>query len=133
MQSPAAPQKTGSVSGSTQRPPQSTCEPGQLVAHAPATQTSPDAHVSPAPVPEQSPIAPQNARSVVGSTHRPPHASWPVGQLVAHAPATQTSPDSQTTPVFTSRQSALAPQNSRSASGSTQRSTHTIWPLGQLV
>ena len=70
--------------------------------------------------------------SVAGSTHRPPHATWPAGQLVAHTPLTQTSPLAQATPGL-AVQSPPAPQCTGSLPGSTQRPPHTTCPVGQLV
>jgi len=89
-QSPDAPQKIGSVLGSTQRPPQSTCPLGQRVSQLPAAQTWPDMHVTPASGPVQVPDAPQRIGSVLGSTQRPPQFTCPAGQLVAQAPPAQT-------------------------------------------
>jgi len=75
MQVPVAPQYTGSVLGSTQRPPQSTWPAGQLVAQAPPAQTWPDMQVAPASEPVQVPVAPQYTGSVFGSTQRPPQST----------------------------------------------------------
>ena len=58
-QSIDAPQKTRSVFGSTQRPPQAICPAGQLVSQIPAAQTSPAPQVTPALAPPQSIDAPQ--------------------------------------------------------------------------
>jgi hypothetical protein len=78
VHAPDAPQCRRSLFGSTQVPLQATIPLAQLSAQEPPLQTSPEAQVVPAFVPEQSPAAPQCDRSVIGSTHAPPQRALPL-------------------------------------------------------
>ena len=94
----SAPQARGSFCGSRQVPPQSTSPGWQDKAQAPAEQTWPESQAAPALPPVQAPEAPQNARSVIGSTHLPPQSTRPAAQVTAQAPAEQTLPATQALP-----------------------------------
>jgi hypothetical protein len=118
-----APQCARSAVGSTHVPPQFTCEPGHDTEHAPALHTCPLAQLAPPlPTPEtpQPVVAPQCARSAVGSTHAPPQFTCEPGHDTEQAPELQTSPVAHVAPAFAPLQSLLAPQNFRSLAGSTQ-------------
>ena len=104
--------------------PQSAVPRAQVLPQEPALQTWPAAQVAPAAAPVQSPKAPQCARSVAGSTQRPPQISSPAWQLAAHAPAEHTWPAVQAV--------AQAPQWPGSTERSTQRASHIESPVGQV-
>jgi hypothetical protein len=110
VQSPEAPQKARSVVGSMHLLPHAIWPSGQLAAHLPSVHTCPAAQVSPVLVPEQSPEAPQWARSVAGSTHLSPHSNCPFRQLAVQTPAAHTCPEAQATPALVPAQSPVAPQ-----------------------
>jgi hypothetical protein len=74
-----APHHARSVDGSTHLPPQASWPAGHDSWQTPATQTCPPAQIVPAVAPLHPAPAPQKLRSVSGSTHLPPHASWPAG------------------------------------------------------
>jgi hypothetical protein len=95
-----APQWRGSFIGFTQEPPQSIWPVGQLTVQVPLAQELPEAHAVPAEPPSapQPAVAPQCVGLVVGSTHEPPHGSWPVGQAMPHCPLAQTCPVPQALP-----------------------------------
>jgi hypothetical protein len=95
MQLPLAPQFIRFERGSMQLPPQSTVPAGHIARHAPPEHTCAPMHVVPALAPAQSPLAPQNAGSVEGSTQRPPQKMLPAVQLVRHRPLTQLCPAMQ--------------------------------------
>jgi hypothetical protein len=107
-----APQWVRSLAGSTHLPAQFTCPPGHDTEHVPPLQTSPTAHVIPAFAPRQSALAPQNFRSVTGSTQVPPQLSCVPGQDTAHVPALQTCPLAHAAPAAPplAPQPAVAPQ-----------------------
>ncbi|WP_049949392.1 hypothetical protein [Sorangium cellulosum] len=86
-------------------------------------------HATPALAPAQSPAAPQYASSVDGSTHAPPHATSGGAHEASHAPWVQISPAPQLAPASLPVQSPLAPQWSRSVSGSTHVPPHATSPL----
>lgn len=86
---------------------------------------------TPISAPRHDASAPHQSRSRNGSMHWPSQAICPVGQLGLHAPATQTVPGPQTSPASAPEQSPVAPQNSRSRNGSTQRLSHSSCPAGQ--
>ncbi len=105
------------MAGSTHFPPHAYCPAGQFHPHAPATHTWVPGQIAP---PVQSGAAPQKARSVEGSTHRPPQASCGDWQAAADpwqtAPA-QTCPLPQTAPPV---HAAVTPQWAGSTFGSMQ-------------
>jgi hypothetical protein len=80
VHAPLAPQKLRSVVGSTQRPAQLTWVPGQDTVQRPPEHTCPAAHTVPAEASVHAPEAPQNPRSVLGSTQRPMQFTCPAGQ-----------------------------------------------------
>ncbi|HBQ12265.1 MAG TPA: hypothetical protein DEF51_14310 [Myxococcales bacterium] len=71
---PQPPQLDGSTRVSVQEPEQSVSGAPQLAVQAPIAQVSPAPQVTPTFAPLQSPLAPQNARLVSGSTQRPPQS-----------------------------------------------------------
>jgi hypothetical protein len=130
-QSADAPQCARSDWGSMHLPPHSTRPDWQLTWQVPALQTSPDAHVVPAPGPAQLPEAPQKARSVSGSTHVPSQSTRPDWQLTWQVPALQTSPAAQAWPALPPVHAPDAPQCPRSWSGSTHFPSHWTSPAWQ--
>ena len=127
---PHPPQCAGSEEVRTQLPPQSTKGAMHDVVQVPMPQISPAPQVTPAFGPAQSSDAPQKARSVSGSTQRPPQATCPEGQDSSQTPAAHTSPAAQLAPAFTPTQSPAAPQYIGSLSGLTQRPPHWTCPAG---
>src|SRR5947209_4112274 len=69
LQSAEAPQCERLDFGSVQAPPHTRRPAVHVTAHAPAEQTLPESHFTPAFPPEQSPAAPQCVGLVAGSTH----------------------------------------------------------------
>jgi len=119
LQVALAPQCARSFWGSTQVPPQFTRPAWQETWQAPPLQTCPDAHVVPADAPLQVPVAPQNPRSVCGSTHLPPQSTSPVWQESWQVPALHTWPPPHAAPEVVPLQAPLAPQKARSVCGFT--------------
>jgi hypothetical protein len=121
-----APQWIGSVVGSTQIPPQFTCEPGHDTAHVPALHTWPLEQLvpaAPAPAAPQPGVAPQWIGSVVGSTHTPLQFTCEPGHDTEHAPVLQTWPLAHVLPAAptpAAPQPDVAPQWIGSLVGSTQ-------------
>jgi hypothetical protein len=94
------PQLAGSLFGSMHDVggvPHAICGATHEARQLPDEHTSPPVHAMPGllpvPVLEQSPVAPQCAMLVLGSTHAPPHITKLAGHVAAHAPATQCVPD----------------------------------------
>jgi hypothetical protein len=130
-----APQWVRSVAGSTQVPPQLTCEPGHDTEHEPLLQTLPLGQVVPAvptPPTPQPVVAPQWVRSVAGSTQAPLQLTCEPGHETEQVPALQTLPLAHTVPAvpLPLPQPAVAPQWVRSVAGSTQTPPQLTWPLG---
>ena len=127
VQSPVAPQWPLSVSGSTQTPPQLTLPVGQEVAQAPPVQMLPAGQTAPSLLPpptlEQSPVAPQKVRLVLGSTQVPPQLTRPDWQDSWQVDPLQTWPAGQVAPALpapATPQPVVAPQYWRLVVGSMQ-------------
>lgn len=132
-QSSEAPQNVVFVFGSMQLVPHLRSGAAQLAWHAPPLHTAPAAHTSPSFSPAQSPLAPQKALSVCGSTHVVPHLICGGLHVSRHVPSLQTVPKAQVSPSLAPAQSSLAPQKALSVCGSTHVVPHLIWPGGQLI
>src|SRR6187402_2431379 len=96
-----APQKSGSLSGSTHSSPQTMRPAVQLTSQRPSSQRSPAEHTDPSCVGPPPPmpvsvlhcVAPQFCASRCKSTHCPSHSTWPGAQPNrSHFPAKQPSP-----------------------------------------
>jgi hypothetical protein len=84
----------------------------------------------PSLAPVQLPNAPQKVRLVSGLTQVPPQFTSPAWHESEQTPALHTSPPEQTVPLFTPRQSPVAPQNVPSVCGSAQVPPQTICEPG---
>jgi hypothetical protein len=133
VHAPLAPQKLRSVAGSTQRPAQFTWVPGQDTWQLPEVHTCPAAQMVPALVSVHAPLAPQKARSVLGSTQRPMQFTCPAGQDTVQRPPEHTCPASHAVPALVPAHAPLAPQKRGSVAGSTQRPPQTTCPAGHVV
>ena len=120
LQVPLAPQWAGLMRGSMHWPPQLTRPAWQETWHVPPLQTCPEPQTAPADAPLQVPVAPQNPRSVCGSTHLPPQFTRPAWQETWQLPALHTWPDVHAVPADAPLQVPLAPQKARSVAGFTQ-------------
>jgi hypothetical protein len=106
-------------------PPQLTWPAVQVTAQAPLEQTCPDPQATPQP--------PQFRLSVRALAHSPPQLVSPAWQESAQAPAEQTWPEAQETPAAPPVQVPEAPQNARSAIGSTHFPPQSTWPAAQVT
>jgi hypothetical protein len=120
-----APQCARSLVGSTHTPLQFNCEPGHDTEHVEALHTWPLAQLAPplpTPPTPQPAVAPQCARSLVGSTHTPLQFTCEPGHDTEHVDALHTCPLAQLAPPLPTPetpQPAVAPQCARSVVGST--------------
>ena len=131
-----APQWALLVAGSTQVPPQSTRPAWQVRPQVPLEHTFPAAQTAPALPPWQSPVAPQWALLVDGSTQVPPQLTRPAWQVRPQVPLEHTFPAAQTAPALPPWQSPVAPQWTLLVAGSTQappQSTRPAWQVRPQV